>query len=158
MWSMPHFMYRGEMLAGMAAFKQHATFGFWRSSLVVGEDKVQPDGMGQFGRLTSIDDLPKRAELEALVRKAMKLTEEGVKPPRVKHEKAPLTVPQDMRAALDANRAAAATFDGFPPSAQREYVEWITESKRDETRTKRLNQAIEWLAEGKRRHWKYENC
>ena len=157
-WSMPHFMYRGEMLAGMAAFKQHATFGFWRSSLVVGEDNVQADGMGQFGRLTSIDDLPKRAELEALVRKAMKLTEEGVKPPRAKHEKAPFTVPQDMRAALDANQAAAATFDGFPPSAQREYVEWITESKRDETRTKRLAQAIEWLAEGKRRHWKYENC
>ena len=157
-WSMPHFMYRGEMLAGMAAFKQHATFGFWRSSLVVGEDNVQADGMGQFGRLTSIDDLPKRAELEALVRKAMKLTEEGVKPPRAKQEKAPFTVPQDMRAALDANQAAAATFDGFPPSAQREYVEWITESKRDETRTKRLAQAIEWLAEGKRRHWKYENC
>ena len=157
-WSMPHFMYRGEMLAGFAAFKQHASFGFWRGSLVVGEGNARLDSMGQFGRLTSIDDLPKRAELEALIRKAMKLTEEGVKPPRAKHEKAPFTVPQDMRAALDANQAAAATFDGFPPSAQREYVEWITESKRDETRTKRLNQAIEWLAEGKRRHWKYENC
>jgi uncharacterized protein YdeI (YjbR/CyaY-like superfamily) len=88
----------------------------------------------------------------------MTLTEEGVKPPRSKHEKPPLTVPQDMRAALDANASAGATFDGFPPSAQREYVEWITEAKRDETRTKRLAQAIEWLAEGKRRHWKYENC
>ena len=115
-------------------------------------------GMGQFGRLTSIEDLPERGELEDLIRKAMKLTEEGVKPVRNKHEKAPFTVPQDLRAALDANAAAAATFDSFPPSAQREYVEWVTEAKRDETRVKRLAQAVEWMAEGKRRNWKYENC
>ena len=157
-WSSPHFMYRSEMLAGMAAFKQHATFGFWRGSLVVGEGETQMSGMGQFGRLTSIDDLPPRDELEALVRKAMRLTDEGVKPPRDKHRKEPFTVPQDMRAAIDSNAAAAATFDGFPPSAQREYVEWVAGAKRDETRTKRLAQAVEWLAEGKRRNWKYETC
>jgi uncharacterized protein YdeI (YjbR/CyaY-like superfamily) len=157
-WGMPYFIYRGEMLAGMAAFKAHATFGFWRGSLVVGAGEEPMSGMGQFGRLTSIEDLPPREELEALVRKAMRLTEEGVKPPRNKQEKAPLTVPQDLRAALDGNPAAAATFDGFSPSAQREYVEWVTEAKRDETRTKRLVQAVEWMAEGKRRHWKYENC
>ena len=157
-WSSPHFMYRGEMLAGMAAFKAHATFGFWRGSLVVGEGNEQLTGMGQFGRLTSIDDLPPRAQLAALVKRAMQLTEEGVKPPRNKHQKAPFSVPQDLRAALDANAAAAATFDAFPPSAQREYVEWITESKRDETRTRRLAQSVEWIAEGKRRNWKYENC
>jgi uncharacterized protein YdeI (YjbR/CyaY-like superfamily) len=114
--------------------------------------------MGQFGRLTSLDQLPPRAELEAMVRKAMALVDEGVKPVRNKHEKAPFTVPQDLKAALDANAAAKATFDGFPPSAQREYVEWVSESKRDETRTKRLGQTIEWLAEGKRRHWKYADC
>lgn len=157
-WSSPHFMYKGEMLAGMAAFKQHATFGFWRGSLVVGEGNEQMSGMGQFGRLTSVDDLPPGAELAALIHKAMKLTDDGVKPPRDKHRKEPFTVPQDMRAALDANAAAGATFDNFPPSQQREYVEWITGSKRDETRTKRLTQALEWLAEGKRRNWKYENC
>ena len=67
-------------------------------------------------------------------------------------------MPQDLRAAIDARPAAAATFDGFPPSAQRDYVEWITEAKRDETRAKRVAQAAEWLAEGKRRNWKYENC
>ena len=157
-WSSPTFMYRGEMLAGMAAFKGHATFGFWRGSLVVGDTGEQMSAMGQFGRLTSVDDLPARGVLEALIGKAMKLTEEGVKPPRNKHKKEPFAVPQDMRAALDANAAAAATFDGFPPSAQRDYVDWITEAKRDETRTRRLAQAVEWLAEGKRRNWKYENC
>ncbi len=157
-WSMPTFMYKKEMLAGMAAFKQHATFGFWRGSLVVGKGDEQMSGMGQFGRLTSIDDLPPRKELEALVKKAMRLTDEGVKPPRDKHKKEAFTVPQDLRAAIDANPAAAATFDAFPPSAQREYVEWVTDAKRDETRSKRLNQTVEWLAEGKRRHWKYETC
>ena len=157
-WSSPHFMYKKEMLAGMAAFKQHATFGFWRGSLVVGEGNEQMSGMGQFGRLESIDDLPPRKQLEALIKKAMKLTDEGVKPPRDKHRKEPFTVPQDLRAALDANAKAAATFDGFPPSAQRDYVEWVTEAKRDETRVKRVNQSVEWLAEGKRRNWKYETC
>ena len=157
-WSMPTFMYKKEMLAGMAAFKQHATFGFWRGSLVVGKGDEQMSGMGQFGRLTSIDDLPPRKELEALVKKAMRLTDEGVKPPRDKHKKEAFTVPQDLRAAIDANPAAAATFDAFPPSAQREYVEWVTGAKRDETRIQRLNQTVEWLAEGKRRHWKYAAC
>ena len=72
--------------------------------------------------------------------------------------KAPFTVPQDLKAAIDAAPAAKATWDAFPPSCQREYVEWVTEAKRDETRTKRLTQTIEMLNEGKRRHWKYENC
>ena len=157
-WSSPTFTYKKEMLAGMAAFKAHATFGFWKGSLVVGEGETQLSGMGQFGKLTSIDDLPPRDKLEELVRKAMKLTDEGVKAPRNKHPKEPFTVPQDMRAAIDAVPSAKATFDAFPPSCQRDYVEWITEAKRDETRTKRLAQTVEWLAEGKRRNWKYENC
>lgn len=157
-WSMPSFMYKGKILAGMAAFKAHATFGFWSGSMVVPKGEERVSGMGQFGRLTSLDDLPSRGELKALVKKAMTLIDEGVKPVRDKHRKAPFTVPQDLRAAIDAMPAAAATFDGFPPSCQREYVEWVTEAKRDETRAKRLNQSVEWLAEGKKRHWKYENC
>ena len=157
-WSMPAFLYKGEILANMAAFKQHATFGFWRGSMVVGDTEAQRSAMGQFGRLISVEDLPDRQALEALVRKAMALTDQGVKPVRNKTGKAPLPVPQELRAALDANPAAAATFDGFPPSCRREYVEWIVEAKRDETRSKRVTQAVEWLAEGKRRNWKYENC
>ena len=157
-WSSPTFMYKGQMLASMAAFKAHATFGFWKGSLVVGEGEAQMSGMGQFGRLTAVGDLPAPKDLEALVRKAMALTDEGVKAPRNKHPKDPFAMPQDLRAAIDARPAAAAAFDGFPPSAQRDYVEWITGAKRDETRAKRVAQAAEWLAEGKRRNWKYENC
>ncbi|MDQ8758267.1 YdeI/OmpD-associated family protein [Sphingosinicella sp. LHD-64] len=157
-WSAPTFLYKGQMLAGMAAFKAHATFGFWKGGLVTGDTAEMMSAMGQFGRLTAIDDLPDRATLEALIRKAMALTDEGVKAPRNKHPKAPFDVPGDLRAALDGNAAAAATFDGFPPSSQRDYVEWVTEAKREETRAKRVAQAVEWLAEGKKRHWKYENC
>ena len=157
-WSSPTFMYKGEMLASMAAFKEHATFGFWRGSLVVGEDREQMSAMGQFGRIASLDDLPGRGRLIAMIRKAMALTDAGVKPPRNKHSKAPFTVRPELRAAIDRDPRAAAAFDGFPPSAQRDYADWVAEAKREETRARRIAQSVEWLAQGKRRNWKYENC
>ena len=156
-WSMPSFLYKGKILAGFAAFKAHATFGYWNDSMLQQEEKNR-SAMGQFGRLTSVADLPDRAKLIDLTRQSMVLIDSGAKPPRATAKKAPFTVPQDMRAAIDGNTAAKATFDAFPPSAQREYVEWITDAKTDATREKRLGQTVEWLAEGKRRHWKYENC
>ena len=64
----------------------------------------------------------------------------------------------EFAAALAAAPKAKAVLDGFPPSAQRDYFEWIAEAKQDSTRTKRIATAIEWLGEGKRRHWKYQNC
>ena len=157
-WSAPSFVYKGKILAGFAAFKAHAAFGFWAGSQILETGARQESAMGQFGRLTSLDDLPPRATLIELARRGMKLIDDGVKPVRAKTAKAPFTVPQDLRAAIDAAPAAKATFDAFPPSQQREYVDWVSEAKRDETRAKRLAQTIEWLAEGKRRNWKYENC
>ena len=157
-WGMPFFMHRG-MLCFMAAFKEHCAFGFPKRKLIPGAAKASgkdKDAMGQFGRLTSLADLPGRERLIDLTRQSMALIEAGVKPPRATAKKAPFTVPQDMQAALSANAAAQASFDGFPPSAQRDYVEWITEAKTEATRGKRLTQAIEWMAEGKRRNWKYE--
>ena len=158
-WSSPTFMYKGQMLCSMAAFKEHATFGFWKGSLVVGDTGEQRSAMGQFGRLTAVDDLPSAEILGQLIRKAMALTDAGVKIERpVKHPKPPLETPADLQAALDSNPAARATFESFPPSCKRDYLEWIIEAKREETRAKRLAQAVEWMAEGKRRNWKYENC
>jgi uncharacterized protein YdeI (YjbR/CyaY-like superfamily) len=157
-WSMPHFTYKGRMFAGMAAFKAHASFGLWQASALLGETGSERDSMGQFGRLTSIADLPPEAELKALIRRAAELAEAGPKPRPKKPPKPELPTPEDLRAALDAEPKAAATFDAFPPSCRREYVEWVTEAKRPETRAKRLAQTVEWLAEGKRRNWKYENC
>jgi hypothetical protein len=158
-WSMPNFLYKGKILCNMAAFKAHAAFGFWRSNDVIGKTGAERDSMGQFGRLTSPDDLPPPDELAALIRKAVAAIDSGAAPPRPKKAPRPeLPAPDDLRAALDAAPEAAATFDGFPPSCRREYVEWVIEAKRPETRAKRVAQTVEWLAEGKRRNWKYENC
>lgn len=157
-WGMPTFVHAGGILCGMAAFKQHASFGFWKHALVVGEGEPR-DGMGSYGKLASLKDLPPKKTLLAHVRKAMTLNEDGVKPrSRKAAPKPPPETPADLAAALGKNREAKATFDAFPPSCKRDYIEWIVEAKREETRAKRLAQAVEWMAEGKRRNWKYERC
>ena len=158
-WGMPTFVHAGGILCGMAAFKQHASFGFWKHALVVGEGEPR-DGMGSYGKMTSLQDLPPKKTLLAHVRKAMKLNEDGVKSPAARKAapKPPPEAPDDLLSALKKNKAAKATFDAFPPGCKREYIEWIVEARRDETRAKRLAQAVEWMAEGKRRNWKYENC
>ncbi|RZA21125.1 MAG: hypothetical protein EOP93_04025 [Lysobacteraceae bacterium] len=158
-WGMPTFMHAGGILCGMAAFKQHASFGFWKHALVLGEGQPQT-GMGSYGKMTSLQDLPPAGILLGHLRKAMALNEAGVKAPsnrKVTGKPVP-DAPDDLVAALKENKAARATFDAFPPGCKREYIEWILEAKRAETRTKRLAQAVEWMAEGKRRNWKYENC
>jgi uncharacterized protein YdeI (YjbR/CyaY-like superfamily) len=157
-WNMPSFTYKGQILAGMAAFKEHATFGFWRSREVAGTEEAE-SAMGQFGRLTSLADLPDDAALEAMVRKAAALIDSGAKSPRLpKHPKPALEMPDDLGAALAANPAAQATYDGFPPGQRREYLDWVADAKRPETRARRIAQTVEWMAEGKRRNWKYESC
>jgi uncharacterized protein YdeI (YjbR/CyaY-like superfamily) len=158
-WSFPNFLYKG-MLCSMAAFKEHSSFGFWKSSLVLGEDAKGEPSMGQFGRITRLSDLPPDEILTAYIHEAMKLNDQGIKSPTRSKPKGPreVVVPDDLAAALAANDTARATFDGFSPSNKREYVEWITEAKTESTRAKRLGTAIEWMAEGKPRNWKYMNC
>ena len=159
-WSMPTFVYAGGILAGMAAFKQHASFGYWKHALVMGED-AQRDGMGSYGKMATLKDVPSKRRLVADIRRAMQLNEAGAKTPGPRKTAAPkpsVEAPPDLAVALAKNRKAGATFEAFAPSHRREYVEWITGARREETRARRLAQAIEWLAEGKRRHWKYEGC
>ncbi len=159
-WGMPSFAYAGGILCGIAAFKRHVSFGFWKHALVMGED-VERDGMGSFGKMASLSDVPSKKAMTLLIRKAMRLNEQGVKTSVARKTvgpRAPLEVPEELLAALGKNRKAKATFDGFSPSARREYVEWVAEAKRDETRQRRIAQAVEWMAEGKQRNWKYQNC
>lgn len=159
-WSMPTFVYAGGILAGMAAFKQHASFGYWKHALVMGED-AQRDGMGSYGKMATLKDVPSKRRLVADIRRAMQLNEAGVKTPgprKTAAPKPPPETPPDLLAALAKNRKARTTFEALAPSHRREYVEWITEARRDETRARRLAQTVEWLAEGKRRNWKYEAC
>ena len=158
-WGTPHFMYRG-MLGGMAAFREHCAFGFWKGALVakaMGVKGAKPGaGMGDFGRITSVRDLPTKRELVRWVKAAMRLNEAGVKrTPKAKAPRAALPLPDDLAKALRQDAAARATWDGFPPSHRREYLEWLAEAKKPETRAKRLATTLEWLAEGKDRNWKY---
>lgn len=157
-WGMPFFIYRGKILCAMAAFKQHASFGFWQGPSIVGTERSADSGaMGQFGRLTALADLPGRRELAAMLKQAMALIETGAKqsPSKSGQPKPRPRPPADLAAALAGNAAARKTFDGFPPSQQREYVEWVETAKREETRRARVAQAVEWMAQGKARNWKY---
>lgn len=156
-WSMPAFTYKGKPLANMAAFKAHATFGFWdRQALATGREG---EAMGQYGRIESLDDLPSAEIFEAQVRDAIARIDAGQKPARaVKPPKPEAEVPVELAEALAGDAKAAETFAGFPPGSRREYCEWIAEAKRPETKAKRVAEAVEWLREGKRRNWKYESC
>lgn len=151
-WSMPFFMLGGKNLANMAAFKQHAAFGFWKDI----ELPKAGEAMGNFGRITTLDDLPEDEELIALIRLAGErlLAGRTAAKPRPASVKVP-PLPEDLASALAANVDAQGTYDKFSPSSKREYVEWVTEAKREATREKRIATAVEWMAEGKDRNWKY---
>ena len=162
-WQFPTFTHKG-LLCGLAAFKEHCTFGFWKWELMVKNTALrnngEKDGMGQFGRITSLADLPKDKVLIAYIKEAVRLNEAGIKVPRPPRPKTPreLVVPDYFQAALDKNKQALAAFNNFSYSHRKEYLEWITEAKREETRNKRIKTAIQWLAQGKARNWKYMNC
>ena len=161
-WSFPHFDYKGEMMCSMAAFKQHAVFGFWKAVLM--KDSVLIDNarsetaMGHLGKLTSLKDLPSNKKMTAWIKEAMLLTDKGIKfPAKAKpSEKKELTVPDYFVKALNKNKKAKTVFENFAYSHKKEYLAWITEAKTEETRNKRMATALEWMAEGKSRLWKYE--
>lgn len=154
-WSHPTYCMNGKIVMGTAAFKAHAAVHFWRGHELGFE--TREGAMGQLGKLTSIDDLPE--DLDALIAKAAALSASAPAPRKTKHQpKPPPELHPEFAAALAEAPKARATLDAFPPSAQREYLEWVAEAKQDSTRQKRIADSIQWLSEGKRRHWKYENC
>ena len=158
-WSMPHFDYKG-MMCGMAAFKAHCSFGFWKAEILFGHDKrEEQEAMGHFGKITSLADLPPEQELIGYVRKAAALNEAGIKNPRspkANAKREPLDIPDFFAEALRSNRKAREHFERFSYSHRKEYVDWLAEAKRDSTREQRLATTLEWLAAGKPRNWKYQ--
>lgn len=159
-WGMPFFDYCGEMMMSMASFKAHAVFGFWKASLMkdkkLMDNAKSEESMGHSGKILSMKDLPSDKVMLGYIKEAMKLNEEGVKlPPRPKSKVAELPVPPYLTSALKKNKKAKAAFDAFPPSHRKEYIMWFEEAKTEETRDKRMEQGLEWMAEGKSRNWKY---
>ena len=162
-WGHPSFTYHG-ILCGMAAFKAHATFGFWKHSLLVDVEKSfspsDQKAMGQFGRITSVKDLPSAKVLTALIKKAAELNAQGAKVPAKARPKASkpkiVEVPGILATAFRNNKRAKLGFEALSPSHKREYIDWITGAKQEETRARRLATALEWMAEGKSQNWRYE--
>lgn len=154
-WGMPAYMVAGKIVLITASFKAHMALNFWRGQELRGE-AANAEAMGQFGKLKGMDDLPPDAELDRLIVEAAELAKSAPAPRKPKHE--PKSEPRlhpDFAQALEAAPAARAILDSFPPSAQRDYLDWIAEAKQESTRAKRIATAIEWLSEGKRRNWKY---
>lgn len=162
-WSFACFDYKG-IFCSMAAFKQHATFGFWKQSLMNDPEGYLKEcaanggeAMGSLGRITNMKDLPPDRVVIGLIRQAKKLNDDNIKlPPRKKTEKKDIIVPDYFTTALGKNKKALQVFEAFSPSHKKEYLEWVTEAKTEDTRNRRMATAIEWIAEGKGRNWKYE--
>jgi uncharacterized protein YdeI (YjbR/CyaY-like superfamily) len=161
-WSMPFFQVRGVILGHMAAFKQHCAIGLWgpeMNAILNAAGLHSEDGMGSLGKITSLKDLPADKQMLGYYRHAAELIVTGQRTKSLVRPKKPAPeIPAELTAALKKNKAAAKVFAAFSPSCQREYSDWITEAKRPETREKRITQAVEWIAEGKQRNWKYQNC
>ena len=165
-WSFPVFMYRGAMMCNMAAFKAHCAFGFWKAALMQDMDGIlnigEKSAMGHLGKIESIKDLPADKVLMKYIKIAMKLNEDEIKVPKkpkpTEADKKNLVVPDYFIAALKKNKPAQKAFDAFSYSHRKEYIQWFEEAKTEPTRDKRVAQALEWIAEGKGRNWKYEKC
>jgi uncharacterized protein YdeI (YjbR/CyaY-like superfamily) len=159
-WSFPHFEYKG-LLCSMASFKKHCSFGFWKGAIMKDPKGILSivgrTSMGNFDRITAIDDLPKEKIMLDYIKQAVRLNEEDVKlRPKKIVKTADIKVPDYFTKVLKSNKKAFAAFEAFSNSHRKEYVQWITEAKSDDTRSRRMEQAVEWLSEGKSRNWKYE--
>lgn len=154
-WGFPHYEHRG-LLCSMAAFKRHCALGFWKGALLVGDAPAAREGMGHLGRIEILDDLPPEQEMAALLRRAVELNEQGVKAPRTRTGSRPdVPVPEPLLEALAAHGGPLERWEAFAPSHRREYAEWIADAKTEATRARRVATAVEWIAEGKSRNWKY---
>ncbi len=167
-WSRPFFEYRGAILGNMSAFKEHCSFGFWGeeiSAVLRDAEALSGDGMGSLGRITTVKDLPADKLMLGWIRQAKAFVDSGqytspitARNKVAKPEKSAVQAPPEFTSALKKNKKAAAVFAAFSPSCKREYVEWIADAKRPETRDKRILTAVEWISEGKQRNWKYQDC
>lgn len=159
-WSFPHFIYKGKNLCAMASFKQHCTFGFWlekemKTMHEITQD-IEKNSMFSLGKISLVGDLPSKPQLKKAIKEAMELTDMGVTMKKAAPSKTEMEIPDDFQKVLNANQNALDIFLKASPSFRKEYITWIADAKTEATRNKRIDQALEWIAEGKGRNWKYE--
>ena len=162
-WGVPYFEYNG-LVGGMARFKNHVSLGFWKSKEMADPNKLFTRGAKASMcnlHIQSLEDLPSDKILIKYVREAVKLNEPTAVAKQAKKKKATgkkpkPRVPSILAKAFEGQKTARKFYESLSPSCQRDYVEWITEAKRESTKEKRVATTIEWLSEGKKRNWKYE--
>ena len=160
-WGFPNFDYKG-VFCSMAGFKQHCSFSFWKASFINDPKGIlqanDKGSMGNFDRITSLKDLPSDKILLGFLKQAVELNELGVKRKLKVTPKGSKTIdtPDYLEKVLKKNKVAREVFENFAYSHRKEYIQWFEEAKTEETRNKRIAQAIEWISEGKGRNWKYE--
>lgn len=159
-WKFPTFMYKGKILCSIVSFKQYCSMGFWlhqeMKTLNEIDTDVEKTNMFSLGKITKIEDLPSKSQLKKVVKEAMDLTDMGVTLKKAAPSKTEIEIPDEFQNALNENKKALEVFEKSSPSYRKEYIMWITDAKTETTRNKRMAQAIEWIAEGKGRNWKYE--
>lgn len=161
-WNSPSWTHGGKLLCGMGAFKAHCVFGFWHKDMQVELAKLGKSKVGVGGihreRLVDLSEVPSAAAMKKLMKKAAELALSDKPAMKRSARKPEAQMPEDFERALAVNKAAAAHFKAFTPGKRRDYIDWITEAKREATRLTRIEQALEWIAAGKSRRWKYESC
>ncbi|MDR6460037.1 uncharacterized protein YdeI (YjbR/CyaY-like superfamily) [Chryseobacterium vietnamense] len=159
-WSFPHFIYKGKNLCAMASFKQHCTFGFWlekeMKTMQEITQNIEKNSMFSLGKIEQVADLPSKPQLKKAIKEAMELTDMGVTMKKAPPSKIEMEIPDYFQRALEAHPKAKEIFEKASPSFRKEYIAWVTETKTEATRDKRLEQSLEWIAEGKGRNWKYQ--
>ncbi|RNA60869.1 hypothetical protein D1631_02415 [Chryseobacterium nematophagum] len=159
-WSFPHFTYKGKILCAMASFKQHCTFGFWlekeMKTMKEITQNIEKSSMFSLGKITKVEDLPSKIQLKHAIQEAMELIEMGVTIKKTAPSNIGPEIPDYFKMALEKNKRALEIFEKASPSFRKEYINWVFEAKTENTKNKRLKQAIEWISEGKGRNWKYE--
>ena len=160
-WSRPHFLYKG-MLCAISAFKEHCCLAsgigarhrkrHGRQRKRNGSVWTDHPALGSPLQKGSHRVRPRGDETERCWGE-IPLADAGESRPRRSW-----SFPTIWPVRTGGNPRAHATFENFSTSKKREYVEWLTEAKTPATRARRLETAVEWIAEGKSRNWKYSNC
>ncbi|KQT22100.1 hypothetical protein ASG31_01805 [Chryseobacterium sp. Leaf404] len=159
-WKFPTFMYKGKILCSMVSFRQYCSMGFWlhdsMKTLKNLDTDVEKTNMFSLGKITGLKDVPSKPQLKKIILEAMELTDMGVKLRKAAPSKNEITVPEYFQNVLNQNKKALEVFEKASPSFRKEYATWIVDAKTETTRNKRIDQALEWISEGKGRNWKYE--
>src|SRR5438270_1264994 len=144
-WGVPCYLFKGPV-GGFAAYKQHVSWGLWKSRALNDPEGLLGRGVSVMaGKITKVSEIPPAAKIIALIEQVIALNEAGIKSPKPPEPE----LPADFAAAMKKAGKAARHYAAFTPARKWQYVNWVTQAKRAETRAKRIEIAVERIGEGK---------